>query len=75
MIPLRIFVSSVQSEFAKERAALRDYVRGDVLMRQFCNVFLFEDAPASNRRPDALYLDEVGTVRHLRRTVRFRVRD
>ena len=59
MIPLRIFLSSVQGEFASERAALRDYVRDDVLMRRFFDVFLFEDAPASDRRPDQLYLDEV----------------
>ena len=59
MTPLRIFISSVQSEFARERATLRDYVRKDPLMRRFFDVFLFEDAPASNRRPDELYLDEV----------------
>lgn len=59
MIPLRIFISSVQSEFAREREALRDYVRGDPLMRRFCEVFLFEDVPATDRRPDELYLDEV----------------
>ena len=28
---LRIFISSVQKEFAGERAALRDYLRGDPL--------------------------------------------
>lgn len=28
MKPLRIFISSVQKEFAVERAALRDYLRG-----------------------------------------------
>ena len=28
-------------------------------MRRFFDVFLFEDVPASDRRPDALYLDEV----------------
>ena len=60
MKAIRIFISSVQSEFAEERAALRDYVRGDALMRRFFEVFLFEDAPASDRRPDDLYLDEVG---------------
>ena len=59
MTPLRIFISSVQGEFAAERAALRDYVRDDVLMRRFFDAFLFEDAPASDRRPDDLYLDEV----------------
>ena len=59
MIPLRIFVSSVQGEFADERKALRDYIRADVLIRRFFEVFLFEEVPASDRRPDELYLDEV----------------
>ena len=59
MMPIRIFVSSVQSEFASERAALRDYLREDPLLRRFFDVFLFEDVPASDRRPDDLYLDEV----------------
>ena len=59
MTPLRIFISSVQGEFAAERTTLRDYVRDDVLMRRFFDAFLFEDAPASDRRPDDLYLDEV----------------
>ena len=56
---IRIFISSVQTEFAQERAALRDYIRGDPLMRRFFDVFLFEDVPASDHRPDELYLDEV----------------
>ena len=59
MARLRIFISSVQREFAQEREALRDYLRGDPLMRRFFDVFLFEDVPASDRRPDSLYLDEV----------------
>jgi len=57
--PLRIFISSVQGEFAEERAALRDYIRDDPMIRRFFDVFLFEDAPASDRRPDQLCLDEV----------------
>ena len=60
MTPIRIFVSSVQSEFAEERNTLRAYIRDDVLMRRFFDVFLFEDAPAADRSPDHLYLDEVG---------------
>ena len=59
MNPIRIFISSVQREFAQERAALREYLRSDPLMRRFFDVFLFEDVPALDRRPDALYLDEV----------------
>ena len=56
---IRIFISSVQTEFKHEREALRDYLRDDPLMRRFFDVFLFEDVPALDRRPDALYLDEV----------------
>ncbi len=60
MSPIRIFISSVQKEFAKERATLRDYLRNDPLLRQFFEPFLFEDIPATDRRADELYLDEVG---------------
>ena len=59
MKPIRIFISSVQGEFAEERAVLRDYIRNDALIRRFFDAFLFEDVPASDRRPDHLYLDEV----------------
>ena len=59
MNTIRVFIRSVQREFAEERKALRDYLRDDPLMRRFFDVFLFEDVPASDRRPDSLYLDEV----------------
>ena len=60
MTPLRIFISSVQSELSGERRALGDYLRNDPLMRRCFEGFLFEDVPASDRRPDEVYLDEVG---------------
>mgnify|MGYP000863233146 CR=1 FL=1 len=59
MNPIRIFISSVQKEFAEERKLLRDFLRGDPLMCRCTEVFLFEDVPAKDRRADALYLDEV----------------
>ena len=59
MIPIQIFISSVQGEFAKEREVLRDYLQTDELMSRLFRVFLFEAAPASNIAPDRLYLDEV----------------
>ena len=59
MTPIRIFISSVQREFAKEREQLRGYLSNDPLMRRFFKVFLFEDVPASDRRPDEVYLSEV----------------
>jgi hypothetical protein len=55
----RIFVSSVQKELAAERRALRDFIQGDALLRRFFEVFLFEDLPASDRRADDAYLEEV----------------
>ncbi len=60
MRPIRIFISSVQKEFAGERRVIRDYVRRDALLHQFFDVFLFEDLPASDRRTDDVYLEEVG---------------
>ena len=50
----RIFVSSVQKELAAERRALKAYVHRDPLLRQFFDVFFFEDLPASGRRADAV---------------------
>jgi predicted HTH transcriptional regulator len=55
----RVFISSVQKEFEAERAALRDYLHSDPLLRRFFDVFLFEDLPASDRRTDEVYLEEV----------------
>jgi len=55
----RIFLSSVQSELAEERRAIRDFIHGDALLRRFFSVFLFEELPATDRRADQLYLHEV----------------
>ena len=54
-----LFLSSVQKELADERRAVRDFVRGDPLLRRFFDVWLFEDQPASDRRADQVYLDQV----------------
>lgn len=56
---MRLFISSVQKEFAAERRALRDYLHGDPLLRRFFEPFLFEEVPAADRRADEVYLDEV----------------
>ena len=57
----KIFISSVQSEFASERKALADYIRDDPLLGDFFDVFLFEEQPAKNRSAQAVYLDEVAS--------------
>src|SRR3972149_3568740 len=59
MNTIHIFISSVQKEFSKERAALRDFLRGDPLLRRFFEVFFFENMPAVDRRADEVYLHEV----------------
>lgn len=56
---MRIFVSSVQNELATERQAVKSFIENDPLLRRFFTVFLFEDLPASDRRTDAVYIDEV----------------
>ena len=55
----RIFISSVQKEFASERRLLADYVRKDAILGRFFDVFLFEDVPAQERPASAVYLSEV----------------
>jgi hypothetical protein len=57
--PIRIFISSVQSEFVEERKALFDYLTTDVLLAQFFVPFLFEKLPAVDRTANEVYLDEV----------------
>jgi predicted HTH transcriptional regulator len=59
LTPITIFVSGVQKELKEERAAIRDYVKTDPLLRRYFEIFLFEDLPALDRKPDELYLNEV----------------
>jgi hypothetical protein len=56
----RIFISSVQKELAAERRAVKDFITHDPLLSRFISdVFLFEDIPAGDRKPDDIYLSEV----------------
>jgi hypothetical protein len=59
---LRIFISSVQSEFKTVRHDLKAFLLGDAFLRRFvAEVFLFEDLPASDQRAEVLL--RVGTAR------------
>lgn len=59
-VRLRLFISSVQKEFAQQRRDLKAFLLGDAVLRRFvAEVFLFEELPASDRRADRVYLDEV----------------
>ena len=56
----KIFISSVQGELAEERRAVKSFITQDPLVSRFITeVFLFEDIPAADRRPDDIYLDKV----------------
>ena len=56
----KIFVSSIQKELQEERRAIKDFILHDPLLSRFVSeVFLFEDIPARDRRPDDIYLTEV----------------
>ena len=59
MSPIKIFISSVQQEFALERKALADYIRTDALLGKFFEVFIFEEMPAKSQSAEQVYLSEV----------------
>ena len=56
----RIFISSVQDEFAEERRLLKAWLTTDLFLSRFVeSVFLFEDVPSRGNPPQDVYLDEV----------------
>jgi ATP-dependent DNA helicase RecG len=59
MAKKKIFISSVQLEFATARKALNEYICADPLLGKFFEPFLFELLPASDQTADAVFLREV----------------
>lgn len=60
MARYNIFISSVQKELATERRAVKEFITHDPLLSRYISeVFLFEDVPAGDRKPDDIYLGEV----------------
>ena len=56
----KIFISSVQDEFAEERQRVKEWLLKDPFVSRFVeSVFLFEDVPSRGMPPTGLYLDEV----------------
>ena len=55
---IKVFISSVQREFAKERRLLCDYIRNDSLLGRFFEPFIFEDMPASEVSAQKAYLTQ-----------------
>lgn len=55
---IKVFISSVQREFAQERRQLCDYIRTDALLGQFFVPFIFEDMHASEVSAQKAYLTQ-----------------
>ncbi len=56
---IKIFISSVQSEFAEERQFLCYYISTDALLGKFFIPFIFEQLPAQDTTAERAYLEEV----------------
>lgn len=57
---LKIFISSVQKEFAEVRRDLKAFLLGDAFLKRFvAEVFVFEELPARDQSADQVYLGEV----------------
>lgn len=59
MHKLKIFISSVQKEFSKEREFLKEFIADNPLLKRFFEVCIFEDMPASGSDPNTSFLSEV----------------
>lgn len=56
----RIFISSVQKEFAQERKLLKRYIAKDPVLKRVFDTFVFEeDVVATDRRADEVYISEL----------------
>jgi len=58
MSKFKVFISSVQAEFAQERKRIYEYIRGDELMSQYFDPFIFERIASQDANPKQLYLEE-----------------
>lgn len=56
---IKIFISSVQAEFAEERRKLFDYIQSDALLGRFFIPFIFENEPAGAKSAQSVYLSQV----------------
>ena len=55
----KVFVSGNQTELSGERLAVKEVISDNPVFNEFFDVFLFEDVPATRRRPDFTYIGEV----------------
>lgn len=54
-----IFISANQKEFKEERAAVKEIILNNPALRNFFDVFLFENLPAKGKSPVTTYLKQV----------------
>ena len=59
MIKKKIFISSNQLDFGKERREIKNFIKNDPLYNNYFEVFIFEDTPANGISPQKIYLDKV----------------
>jgi ATP-dependent DNA helicase RecG len=55
----KVFINSVQKEFANERERLYLYLQTDALLSSFFEPVMFEKLPAKSQTPNKVYLSEV----------------
>jgi len=56
---IKVFISSVQSEFATERQVLFEYLTSDALLGKFFEPFIFEHMEAKDQPAQKVYLTQV----------------
>ena len=61
MLKYKVFISSVQSEFANERQRVYDFICHDELMGQYFEPFIFEQIAAQDTNPRQLYIEEASS--------------
>jgi ATP-dependent DNA helicase RecG len=59
MQKLKVFISSVQGEFAKERELLYEHFKTNALLSNFFEPVIFEKLPAASQAPNKVYINEV----------------
>lgn len=59
---LKVFISSVQSEFSSEREALYRHIENDPFLQVYFEPMFFEKMPASSKSAEELYLEGVKKV-------------
>jgi predicted HTH transcriptional regulator len=55
----KVFISSVQAEFAEERQILFEYLCSDALLGKFFEPFIFERTEAKDQSAQKVYLDQI----------------